>query len=178
MNDHPPVLFIFSGRPGAGKTTLARRLAAHFKATYLRIDTIEQAIRDLCDFRVQGEGYRLTYRVVADNLKVGNHVVSDASNPIELTRDEWEQAATNVGGDFLNIQVICSDEAAHQERILTRPNDIPGLNLPDWETIQKREYHDWTRPRIQVDTAGNTEEESFRELLDQIRALRPALFTS
>ncbi len=42
-----PVLFIFSGLPGSGKSTLARAVARHFAAAYVRIDTIEQALRDL-----------------------------------------------------------------------------------------------------------------------------------
>jgi len=41
-----PKLFIFSGLPGTGKTTLSRQLAQHVGAAYLRIDTIEQALRD------------------------------------------------------------------------------------------------------------------------------------
>ena len=64
-------LFIFSGLPASGKTTLAQQLAAELKAVHLRIDTIEQAIRDLCDFQVEGEGYRLAHRVAADNLRLG-----------------------------------------------------------------------------------------------------------
>lgn len=37
-----PRLFIFSGLPGVGKTTLARELSAYCHAVYCRIDTIEQ----------------------------------------------------------------------------------------------------------------------------------------
>ena len=55
-----PTLYIFSGLPGAGKTTLAERLAKQVSAVYLRIDTVEQALRDLCAFEVEGEGYRLS----------------------------------------------------------------------------------------------------------------------
>jgi predicted kinase len=36
---------VFSGLPGTGKTTISRDLAASLNAVYLRIDTIEQAIR-------------------------------------------------------------------------------------------------------------------------------------
>ena len=54
-------LYIFSGLPGSGKTTLSRLLARQVGAAYIRIDTIEQALRELCSVKVQGEGYRLAY---------------------------------------------------------------------------------------------------------------------
>ena len=41
-----PILVVFSGLPGTGKTTAARPLAASLRALYLRIETIEQAMRD------------------------------------------------------------------------------------------------------------------------------------
>ena len=84
-------LFIFAGLPGAGKTTLAQCLARGIKAAYLRIDTIEQGLRDICGFAVQGEGYWLSYRIAEDNLRLGIDVVADSCNPIELTRREWQQ---------------------------------------------------------------------------------------
>jgi tRNA uridine 5-carbamoylmethylation protein Kti12 len=40
------MLIVLSGLPGVGKTTIARELASSLKAVYLRIDSIEQALRD------------------------------------------------------------------------------------------------------------------------------------
>ena len=39
------MLIIFGGLPGVGKTTLAKALAREWEAAYLRVDTIEQALR-------------------------------------------------------------------------------------------------------------------------------------
>ena len=87
------MLFIFSGLPGSGKSTLAVALARQAGAVYVRVDTIEQALRDLCGVEVGGEGYQLAHRIALDNLRVGLSVVADSCNPIELTRREWERVA-------------------------------------------------------------------------------------
>ena len=40
------MLIIFGGLPGTGKTAIAQQLARELGAVYLRIDSMEQAIRD------------------------------------------------------------------------------------------------------------------------------------
>lgn len=49
-----PTLFIFSGLPATGKTTLAQQLAKKTNTVYLRIDTVEQGLRDVCNIVVRG----------------------------------------------------------------------------------------------------------------------------
>ncbi|QQO10255.1 AAA family ATPase [Breznakiella homolactica] len=165
-----PTFFIFSGLPGSGKSTLAKRLAREFNAAYLRADTVEQGLRDLCGITVTGEGYRLSYRIAADNLALGNNVVADSFNPFDFVRREWEQVALDNGAEYINIEVLCSDQAEHRRRVSGRQSEIPGLELPDWDEILRREYHPWTSGRIAVDTAGETAEQSFGKLLAEISA--------
>jgi predicted kinase len=165
-----PTLYIFSGLPGSGKSTLAQLLARHVGAAYVRIDTIEQALREVCAIDVQGEGYRLAYGVTADNLRLGISVVADSCNPIELTRREWERVAGESGAQYVNIEVVCSDLSEHRRRVETRRSTVAGLTLPTWQEVTEREYHDWTVDRVVVDTSGRAERECLDELLARISA--------
>jgi len=163
-----PTLFILAGLPGTGKTTLARHLAGQIGGVYLRIDTIEQGLRDLCGVEVEGEDYRLTYRIAADNLRLGRDVIADSCNPIELTRREWENVAIHNGAAFVNIEAICSDRKEHRHRVESRLADIPGLKQPTWQDVENREYHPWTQDRIVIDTAEGSTEDSLNTLMRAI----------
>lgn len=167
MSDEP-ILYIFSGLPGSGKTSLARGAAKHLCCAYLRIDTIEQGLRELCSLNVQGEGYRLAYRIATDNLRLGTSVVADSCNPVELTRCEWEQVAQEAGVRYLNIEVVCSDILEHRQRVNARVPDISGMKLPTWEEVENRAYDRWTADRIIVDTSGKRVEDSLKELLSRL----------
>jgi predicted kinase len=169
-----PTLYIFSGLPATGKTNLAKLLSQHLQAVYLRIDTIEQGLKDLCDYKVQGEGYALAHRLASENLKLGNAVVADSVNPWQLTRDEWENVAQSCEADFVNIEVICSDQDEHRSRAESRKANIAGHKLPDWQAILNRDYHAWTQERIVVDTAHQSVAASFEVLKARLAQTDPA----
>ncbi len=159
-----PTLYIFSGLPGSGKSTLAQELSKAAGFMYLRIDTVEQALRDLCKLKVEGEGYCLSYRIAQDNLKLGISVVADSCNPIELTRSEWNEVAIKSNASFTNIEVVCSDTSEHRKRVENRKPTITGHKLPTWKDVENREYHSWCDERLVIDTAGKTVSESVQQL--------------
>jgi predicted kinase len=166
------ILYIFSGLPASGKSTLAQMLARQVRAVYLRIDTIEQGLRDLCSIGVESEGYRLAYRIALDNLCLGMSVVADSCNPIELTRREWEQVARDARVDYVNIEVVCSDSNQHRLRAERRTSAVSGLKLPTWDEIENREYDEWTVERLIVDTAGRSMTECASDLFSKLSRLR------
>jgi len=157
------VLYIFGGLPGTGKTTLARHLAAQIRAVHLRIDTIEQALRDTGSLLSGAEGYVVAYRLAADNLRLGLDVIADSVNAIEVTRTAWKEVAKAAGAPFLEIEVICSSESEHRNRVETRLPDIEAFPMPTWHDIKNRTYEPWEAD-IVIDTASQTLDTSIAAL--------------
>ena len=72
-----PLLIVFGGLPGTGKTTVARELTRRFDASYLRIDTIEQRLREAGLKVVGATGYVIAHALAAENLLIGRTVIAD-----------------------------------------------------------------------------------------------------
>ena len=150
-----PALVIFSGLPGVGKTAIAKELAQQTGAIHLRIDSIEQALRDSGKITraMEDAGYRVAYAIAEERLRAGHSVVADCVNPIQITRDVWRDIALVCGAAVVEVEVRCSDRAEHRRRVENRDSDVPGLRLPTWQEVLKREYEPWDREHIVVDTA-------------------------
>jgi predicted kinase len=149
------MLIIFAGLPGVGKTAIAQELAHKLRAVYLRIDSIEQAVRESGAVigPMNESGYRVAYAIAADNLRLGGTVVADSVNPLRITREAWREVARNAGVQSVEVEVRCSDSEEHRRRVESRPADIEGLTLPTWEEVTTREYEPWDREHIEIDTS-------------------------
>jgi predicted kinase len=169
----PTTLIILGGLPGTGKTTLARLLANRLGAMHLRIDTIEQALRNSRALAacVGDAGYRVAYAIAADNLRLGKSVVADSVNPLQITRDAWRAAAAGTGAQVIDVEVVCSDVSEHRRRVESRHSDIPGHSPPSWQEVIDREYHPWDRPHITVDTANSPADQVMATLWPMISHL-------
>jgi len=167
------MLIVLGGLPGTGKTTIARELARQLGAVHLRIDSIEQALRDWRPgHSLNDAGYRVAYMVAADNLSISRIVIADSVNPLPVTRDAWVAVAKRTRTQVVEVEVICSDPDEHRRRAENRVTDIPGLRLPTWHEIVSREYHPWDRKHLVVDTARQNVEQSVQMLREAIAAQR------
>jgi len=149
------MLIVFGGLPGTGKTTISREIAARRSATYLRIDAIEQAIRDAAVLagEVGTAGYQVADALAEANLAGGRAVVVDCVNPVAASRMAWQGLAARTAVRLVEVEIICSDPVEHRRRVEARGSDIPGLVPPTWQAVMDRHYEAWDAPHMVVDTA-------------------------
>ena len=164
------MLIVFSGLPGTGKTTIARALAQQIGAVYLRIDVIEQAIRDagVLAGDVGTSGYGVANALALSNLRLGHTLVADCVNPVRESREAWNSVAATAGVALLNVEVICSDRQAHQQRVECRAGDIPGLVPPNWPSVLAHEYEAWDEVPVTLDTALLTPDQAVAQILKDL----------
>lgn len=163
-------LIVFAGLPGAGKSSIARGVAEATGAVWLRIDSIEQAIRasGVVPGPLDDAGYRAAYAVAGDNLRLGRDVIGDSVNPWTLTRDAWRDVGLRAGAKVIEVEVICSDPEVHRERVEARASEVPGLVLPRWSEVVARDYHAWDREHVVVDSARDDLARCIRIVLDAL----------
>ena len=146
-----------------GKTAVAAGLAREVGAVHLRIDSIEQALRN-SGVDVSGpEWYEVAYAIAEDNLRLGRTVIADSVNPLEVTRSAWRSVAQRTDKRYVEIEIVCSDRAEHRRRVETRTADIVGHELPTWQQVCEREYEPWGATVV-LDTAGRQMEASVSAL--------------
>ena len=164
------MLIAFSGLPGTGKTSISRELAKRLHATYLRIDTIEQAIVSCGNIEpIMEEGYETAYRVAAENLNMG---LTDRGQFGECPRYD----AGSLGGG--RARVPTSDWSMSRSSAPTKRNTgaasrhghpiLLVSSVPTWEKVKSREYHLGHSPRIVIDTAGRSVSACVDELMSAL----------
>ena len=156
------MLIVFGGLPGTGKTTVAGGVAARWPSFLLRIDVIEQAMRNAgIPNEVMGPaGYEVAGALAAANLRGGATVIIDAVNPVAESRAAWRAIAAAACVRLVEIELVCSDARLHRARLEGRTGDIAGLVQPSWPDVLARLYEPWPEPHAIIDTARLTTEQA------------------
>lgn len=171
-----PVLIVFGGRPGSGKSTIAAALSRPLGAVLLEIDRIEAPLQAKLGRDIGPLGYNVAYQTATSNLDLGHIVVADCVNPIAVTRNAWASTAMGCEAVLIQVNVVCSDIQEHRRRVEKRLIERPMQGLPDWDSVQARQIDEWPDADITLDTARLDPEDAVSEILGKLRHLVPERF--
>lgn len=172
----PPVLIVFGGRPGSGKSTIAQALSYRLNAVLLEIDRIEAPIQAKHGRDVGPLGYNVAYQVATSNLDLGHVVIADCVNPIAVTRNAWASVAMGCNASLVQVNVECSDTQEHRRRVERRLVERPMQGLPDWDSVQARRIDEWPEADITLDTAILEPVDGVASIVANLQQLLPTRF--
>jgi predicted kinase len=137
---------VISGRPGTGKTTLAKAIARRRRSCYLRVDAAETALARM-GLQVSVEGYAVVHELAVSNLLLGIDVVIDAVNPVPEAREGWHDAAERGGAELMQVETWLPDPDEHRARVEARKADMTGQLVPSWVQVEGQEWTAWDEER-------------------------------
>ena len=166
-------LIAMAGLPGSRKSTIAEALSHRLPAVILSVDPIEAALRrsGLPKRQIGRAGYEVAGVLAVENLKRGHSVIIDAVNPVQEARNMWTQMAEAMTAQLVFIEVVCSDETEHRQRIDARVRGIAGLTEVSWARVLDRmqDYEPWAMPRLVLDTANTDLNALVRHALETLQ---------
>lgn len=159
--DHP-TLILFSGLPGCGKTTLARRLATSLRIPLFSKDRLQSALlsQSLAP-RSSADGYFLMFDMAREQLPLGISIIFDAVFPRREFRAVAREIAETNDADFRPIFCYCSDEHRWRKRMMERTRYVPNWTPVGWSDVERLQqyYEPWDQETtLHIDTIAEVDE--------------------
>jgi predicted kinase len=169
-------LIVFSGLPGAGKSSIAEAVARElsipvFSKDWLEATLIRCGLKPPSNGPLLGPaGYQLLTTLAERQLQLGQSVILDSLASTLSIRAEWRTLALSYQAVWRVIECVCSDEATHHARLQVRERGIPGWHELDWSEVErvKAYYAPWDEDRLILD-AVNALEDNIAAALHYLR---------
>ena len=158
-------LILIVGVAGSGKTTLAREILRLIWAVYLDnnfiVDAFFPATRTGAGYEKWRSGfYRALYKIVSENLAVGNSVILDVPHIKEMKDSKWRRSiqglAKKAKAKLVVIRCHCSDVVLHS-RLSSRAETRDNWKLSHWQQFLAEQpiLTPIPFPHLEIDTEQN-----------------------
>lgn len=137
-------LILFSGLPGTGKSTLARRLAREQHIPYLCIDDVTGDVPENAGIPYWDSKVAVLLDLTRVQLELGLSVIVDS---VFMNKDRYHarDIALKNSAYFLPIFVFISDEDVWEQRVTNRRRELDHESVATWDRIQhqRRHFRNW-----------------------------------
>jgi predicted kinase len=165
------LFIVMTGLPGTGKTSIGEAIARTLNIPIFAKDWLESSLRrasfdENCWQHFGYVGYELLTTLALRQLQLGQSVILDSVATTESIRKTWRDLAYSYQATWRVIECICSDEAAHQARLVTRQRGIPDWDELTWAQVidVKTRFVTWHEPRLILDAVNPPENNIQRAL--------------
>jgi predicted kinase len=177
------MLVVMTGLPGTGKTMLAEAIGMALPAAVVSVDPVELALWRAGLPRTTAVGiaaYAVAAAVAEQQLRLGHAVIADAVNAAPGARQVWQSLAKGYDCELHVLEVVCSDEDLHRERVELRNAEAEEtarreqarreqgrpsattVHAPvvTWAEVERarRSYRTWPLNRLVLDSAADFEQ--------------------
>jgi len=153
----PLRLFVVTGLPGVGKTTVSRALAARVDGRLVRTDTVRTECIDDPQYTPSERAavYDEVFDRARDALDRGRCVVLDGTFRRRVDRNRAVEVAAETGATLGIVAVEC-DESTVRRRIAARENDASDADFAVYRQFRER-YEPIELPHATVDNSGGVD---------------------